>query len=270
MNKKLLVVYNPKKENVKEIVKKITLKIKNLCNVEICSSEKINYKICNADLILTLGGDGTILKVGQYAVLKSIPVLGANLGGLGYLAEFQVGEIFDVIKKFFLGEITPQERMVLSIIYKNREFFAINDVVVKPFSSKVCNVEVKIDKKTITQIIGDGVIVATPTGSTAYSLACGGSIVEPDAEVILITPISPHTLSIRPIIISSDKEIYLRIPLYKSNKKLIFSLDGQRNFNIKPLDEILVKKAEKRLLFIPNFKKDFYKILTQKLSWGKR
>jgi len=147
MNKKLLVVYNPKKENVKEIVKKITLKIKNLCNVEICSSEKINYKICNADLILTLGGDGTILKVGQYAVLKSIPVLGANLGGLGYLAEFQVGEIFDVIKKFFLGEITPQERMVLSIIYKNREFFAINDVVVKPFSSKVCNVEVKIDKK---------------------------------------------------------------------------------------------------------------------------
>jgi len=77
-------------------------------------------------------------------------------------------------------------------------------------------------------------------------------------------------LSIRPIIISSDKEIYLSIPLYKSNKKLIFSLDGQRNFNIKPLDEILVKKAEKRLLFIPNFKKDFYKILTQKLSWGKR
>ncbi len=270
MNKKLLIVYNPKKENVKEVLKKIVQRIKNLCNVEICSSEKINFKVCDADLILTLGGDGTILKVGQFAVIKSIPVLGANLGGLGYLAEFQFQEIFDVIKKFFLGEISPQERMVLSIIYKNKEFFAINDVVVKPFSSKVCNIEIKIDRKTITQIIGDGVIVATPTGSTAYSLACGGSIVEPDAEVILITPISPHTLSIRPIIISSYKEITLKIPLYKSNKKLIFSLDGQRNFDIKLLDEIIVRKAEKKLLFIPNPKKDFYKILTQKLSWGKR
>lgn len=269
--KKILVVYNPKKEKIKEKIRNLNKGLHNFYDIKICSSEKINSKNCIADLILALGGDGTILKVGQYAVEKLVPVIGINLGGLGYLAEFQVNnEIYEVIKNYFSGKISPQQRLVLEVFWKNKKFFALNDVIVKPLSAKVCNIELFINNQKITHIIGDGIIVATPTGSTAYSLACGGSIVEPEADVILITPISPHTLSIRPIIISSAKEIKLIIPEYKSNKNLMFSLDGQRSFYIKYFDKIQIKKSEKKFLFIPNKNRSFYDILTQKLSWGKR
>lgn len=268
--KKILIVFNPQKKKVYNITKLLHKKLKSSYRIKIRSSEKFNLKDCVADIILALGGDGTILKVGQAAIKKEIPVIGINLGDLGYLAEFKTKEVFEVIKKYFSGEIIPQRRMILEVKYKNKLIYAINDVVIKPLSSKVCNIELNIGENKITQIIGDGIIVATPTGSTAYSLACGGSIVEPDVEVILITPISPHTLSIRPIIVSKDKEIKLKIPVYKSNKKLLLSIDGQINFELKTLDEIIIKKSLKDLLFVPNPKKDFYKILTQKLSWGKR
>ncbi|MFN3550278.1 MAG: NAD(+)/NADH kinase [Endomicrobiia bacterium] len=270
-NKKILLVYNPRKPNVDKTIKTMYKNLCNFYNVKICSSEKINSKSCVADIILTLGGDGTILKVGQYAVEKSIAVLGVNLGGLGYLAEFQADDsVYSVIKNYFSNDIEPQKRLVLEIFWKNKKFYALNDVIVKPLSAKVCNVELFINNQKITQIIGDGVIVATATGSTAYSLACGGSIVEPEADVLLITPISPHTLSMRPIIISSDKEVKMFIPEYKSNKNIILSLDGQRNFYVKHFDEIKIKKSEKRFLFIPNKDKNFYEILKEKLFWGKR
>ncbi len=270
-NKKILLVYNPRKINVDKTIKTLYGNLRNFYNIKICSSEKINSKNCLADIILAIGGDGTILKVGQYAVEKSIPVLGINLGGLGYLAEFRANKsVYDIIKNYFSKNIFPQERLVLEIFLRNKKFYALNDVTLKPLSAKVCNVELFINKQKVTQIIGDGVIVSTPTGSTAYSLACGGSIVEPDVDVILITPISPHTLSIRPIIISSAKEIKLLIPEYKSNKNMILSLDGQINFYVKYFDEINIKKSEKKFLFIPNKDKNFYEILKEKLYWGKR
>lgn len=269
MKKHILIVYNPNKQNVKQVINYLCNKLQEY-KISVCSSEKITEKKCVADLIITLGGDGTILKIGPYAVKKSIPVAGVNIGGLGYLAEFKVNEIVEQVKEFFDGKILPQNRLVLEILYKNKIHYAINDCVIKNLSSKVCNIELFIDNERITQIIGDGLIIATPTGSTAYSLACGGSIVEPKTNVLLITPISPHTLSIRTIIVSSDKKIMLKIPEYKSNKNLLLTLDGQRNFVVNPQQIIKVYSSIKKLLFIPNRKKTFFKILTQKLSWGKR
>ncbi|MDW8055718.1 MAG: NAD(+)/NADH kinase [Elusimicrobiota bacterium] len=274
MTKKVLIVYNPQKKNAISLAKGISGQIKSKYKKEIiiniCSSEKITNKNCVADLILALGGDGTILRVSPYAVERLIPVAGINIGGLGYLAEFNPSDVNSIIDEFITEKLELQNRLVLDVTYKNKHHYALNDCVLKPLSSKVCNIELFIEKQKLTNIVGDGVIVATPTGSTAYSLACGGSIVEPEANVILITPISPHTLSIRPLLISPEKTITLRIPVFKSNKQLLLSLDGQRNFFVEPLDEIIIKIANKRFLFIPNRKKNFFKILTQKLSWGVR
>ncbi|MEN3014048.1 MAG: NAD(+)/NADH kinase [Endomicrobiia bacterium] len=274
VKKQIFIVYNPQKQNVKdkvnEVIKNIKKDFKEKVIISSCSSEEVNRKICKGDLILTLGGDGTILRVTPYAVENSIPVAGVNLGGLGYLAEFKIGEVPFIVRKFLEEKIEYQKRIVLEVLYKKRIHYAINDCVVKPLSSKVCKLELYINNEKITEIIGDGIIVSTPTGSTAYSLASGGSIVEPDADVILITPISPHTLSIRPIVLSSKKEIKIKIPLYKSNKNLLLSLDGQRNFIVKPEEEIKIISSKKKLMFIQNPSKSFFKILTQKLLWGKR
>jgi len=269
MRKSILVVYNPQKKDVDKILKLLKKKLSKY-NLKFCSSLKITKEICRGDLLITVGGDGTLLKVGHYATENSVPVLGINLGRLGYLAEFKINEVFSVIDKFFNGEITPQKRNVLRIEFKNKFYYAINDCVIKALSAKVCNIELVIDDKKIVEIIGDGIIVATPTGSTAYSLASGGSIVEPETEVLLITPISPHTLSIRPIIVSSNKKIELFIPKFKSNQNLILSLDGQRDFELKQNERVMIFSSEKKMLFITNPKKSFFDILTQKLSWGKR
>jgi len=269
MKKSILVVYNPQKKDVDKILKLLKKKLSKY-NLKFCSSLKVTKEICVGDLLITVGGDGTLLKVGHYATENSVPVLGINLGRLGYLAEFKINEVFSVIDKFFNGEITPQKRGVLRVEFKNKFYYAINDCVIKTLSAKVCNIELVIDDKKIVEIIGDGIIVATPTGSTAYSLASGGSIVEPETEVLLITPISPHTLSMRPIVVSSNKRIELYIPEFKSNKDLLLSLDGQRDFKLKQTEKVIISSSEKKLLFISNPKKSFFDILTQKLSWGKR
>ncbi len=269
MKKKIIVVFNPQKKDVDKVLDLLKKRL-NKYVLKFCSSLKVKKEICKGDLLITVGGDGTLLKVGHYATENLVPVLGINLGRLGYLAEFSVNEVFDIVEKFFDGKIIPQQRNVLKIEFRNKFYYAVNDCVIKSVSAKVCNVELRIDNKKIVEIIGDGIIVATPTGSTAYSLASSGSIVEPETEVLLITPISPHTLSIRPIIVSSNRQIGLYIPEYKSNKDLILSLDGQRDFKLSQNDEIIIRSSEKKMLFITNPKKTFFDILTQKLSWGKR
>lgn len=270
MKKQITLVYNPYKEKAKEVCNFLKQKLIRLYKVNIISSESLSKDICFGELIACIGGDGTILKVGPYAVEQRVPVLGINLGGLGYLAEFNFKEALKQIQDYFNNKPIIQERIVLKVMYKNNYFYAINDCVIKHISSKICNIEVRINNEFITQIIGDGIIIATPTGSTAYSLACGGSITEPSTDVLLLTPISPHTLSIRPIVVSSDKKIEIRIPQYKSNKNLLLSLDGQNDFKLSIGDKIEIFSSEKKLLFLPNKKKSFFKILTQKLAWGKR
>ncbi|MCX7956752.1 MAG: NAD(+)/NADH kinase [Endomicrobia bacterium] len=274
MKKKLLIVYNPQKPNIKTLLKRFLTKLKsefrNNIGIKVCLSEKITEKLPKSDLIITLGGDGTILKVGDFAAKNKIPVAGVNLGTLGYLAEFNFIDIVDLIRDFIDGNLCIEERIILEVRYNNKTHYAINDCVIKPMSSKVCSVELFIDNQRISEFIGDGIIIATPTGSTAYSLACGGSIVEPDVNVMLVTPISPHTLSIRPLIISSQRHLKLIAPEYKSNKNMLLSLDGQKNFFIEVNDEVNIKVSKEKLLFIPNRRRSFYQILTHKLLWGKR
>ncbi len=268
--KKILIVYNPQKNKVKQVLSSLSKKLNLEYGVKTCSSEKINLKNYVADLVLTLGGDGTILRVGDYVIKNRIPVMGINLGSLGYLAEFQPREVYPIIKKIFLNKISFQKRVVLEVKYKSEKYFVINDCVIKPTSAKVINVELYIDGKLITNIIGDGIIIATPTGSTAYSLASGGSIVEPEAKVILITPICPHSLSNRPIIVSEERVITIKIPQYKSNHNILMSIDGQKNFYVNPEESFIIKLSNEKLFFIPNPKKSFYTILKQKLNWAKR
>ncbi len=266
-----MIIYNPDKENVKKIISELYKRLsKKNYIVSTCSSKDVNIRKCKSDLILTLGGDGTILRAGQYAVELSIPIIGINLGGLGYLAEFRYKDVYSVIDDYFNGVILPQERKVLLVNYKNKSYYVINDCVIKSVSPKVISLDLYINNKFVTNIVSDGIIIATPTGSTAYSLACNGSIVEPEAEVILVTPISPHSLTHRPIILNEDKNIKIFIPKYKSNKDMILTLDGQKKFFVKEKDWIELKITEKKLLFIPNNKKDFFTILRQKLNWGKR
>ncbi len=268
--KKILIVYNQSKPKIKNFLFKLKSILRKKYSIKSCTTESLTEKICSSDLIITLGGDGTILWVGQFAVKKQIPVFGVNLGGLGYLAEFGIKEIFYAVKLYFEGKILPQKRTVLEVLYGEKKYVVINDCVLKSNSSKVVKIEVSVNKKFLTSIIGDGIIVSTPTGSTAYSLASGGSIVEPEAKVILLTPICPHSLTHRPIILDDSKTIELKVPVYKTNNSLILALDSQKNVFIKQNDIIKIKVLEKKLLFLANNKKSFYSILEQKLSWGKR
>lgn len=268
--KRILVVFNPgRKEIIKlasEIVKKLSRDYKVFCY----DSKKVFQSKIQPDLIVSLGGDGTILRVTQIAVRLSVPVIGVNVGGLGYLAEYTTKEVYGSINKYFSNKIFPQERAILEIKFHQKIYYAINDCIIKSYSSRVVSLDLYINGDYITNIIGDGIIVATPTGSTAYSLACGGSIVEPEAKVMLVTPVCPHALSYRPIILTEDKVVKIFIPEYKSNTQLLLSFDSQENFPLGVSDFVEIYISKKKFLFIPNLKKNFYTILKEKLNWAKR
>lgn len=268
--KNVLIVYNPSKRGVESYLKTAEKLLKKSYEVRSCASDRVDKSFYNTDVIVTLGGDGTILRVGHFAIEREVPVMGINLGGMGYLAEFRIKEVLPVIRAYFDGKKVVSQRSVLEVWLRGKKHFAINDCVIKSHSSKVIKVDVSVNERMLSSIIGDGVIVATPTGSTAYSLATGGSIVEPEARVILLTPVCPHSLTHRPVILDESKNIRLKIAPYKMEKKVVLSLDSQKMFLLEPQEVVSVKVSEKKLLFISNPKKSFYRILKEKLRWGER
>lgn len=224
-------------------------------------------------LLIVLGGDGTFLGAARLIKNENVPVLGVNLGGLGFLTDFTLNELFPVLKKILAGRFKTEKRMMLTstIIRKDKtlaEYSVLNDVVItKAALSRIIDLETAINKHYLTTFKADGLIISTPTGSTAYSMAAGGPIVFPSLQAIILTPICPHTLTNRPILVPDSAEISIAIKSQKENIYLTF--DGQVGQSLKVGDRVVIKK-EHFLTMIKSPFKDYFEVLRTKLRWGER
>lgn len=226
------------------------------------------------DIIVVLGGDGTMLSVARLVGEKGIPILGVNVGGLGFLTAVHKEEVYEVFEKVLTGECTVEERIMLAAcVFRHSECIAdyliINDVVVnKGALARIIDLETYIDHNYVATFKADGLIVSTPTGSTAYALSAGGPILYPTLNSIVIAPICPHTLTNRPIVMPDN--VLVEIVLKSQNQDVFLTVDGQVGFSLRQNDIVSVKKSQhKAKLFIP-CERDYFQILRTKLKWGER
>jgi len=220
------------------------------------------------DLVVVLGGDGTLLSIAHIAACKRVPVMGVNLGSLGFLTEVPLDEMTLALDAFIGGnEDIVSPRWMLESKFKDGSGLALNDVVInKGALARMIQVTIWIDEREIQTVKADGLIVATPTGSTAYSLSAGGPIIQPYIPGILLTPICPHTLTFRPTVISSSLRI--KIQLLTSGEEVYLTLDGQRGSTMVKNDTVEVWRAGCELHLVSSPKRNYFDLLQEKLSWG--
>ncbi|GAH29370.1 unnamed protein product, partial [marine sediment metagenome] len=233
-----------------------------------CPTEKFLKKV---DLIISLGGDGTLLRAARLAAAQNIPVFGVNLGGLGFLTQIGIDDLGKSLEKLYQGRYFLDERMMLSCIVKRKEeeikkITALNDVVIgKGAFARIICLATYVNNDYVITYSADGLVVSTSTGSTAYSLSAGGPIVNPNINSIILTPICPHTLSARPLIIGENDQVKIKLEL--SEEKVMVTIDGQEGFTLRPNDEVIIKKSEHKARLITFKEKSFYAILREKLRW---
>jgi NAD+ kinase len=224
----------------------------------------------NADMVFSIGGDGTLLDTVAFVRNSGIPVLGINLGRLGFLSSIPRDEIIPAVEKVLSGDYTIEKRTLLKLESDRNLFgefrYALNDLTVtRKDSTALIVVKVYVDGVFLNSYWADGLIVATPTGSTAYSLSSGGPIVAPGSENFVITPLAPHNLTIRPIVISDKSEISLRVE--GRDKQYLVSLDSKTDV-IEPGDELRIRRADFSFNLVKIEHKDFYTTIRDKLKWG--
>ncbi len=228
----------------------------------------------HVEMIIVLGGDGTLLSVARLVRDYEVPILGVNLGGLGFLTEITLEELYRVLERVIQGDFITDERVVLNAAVIRRgermaEFTVLNDAVInKGALARIIDLETAINGEYLTTFKSDGLIISTPTGSTAYNLSAGGPIVYPSLHSIIITPICPHTLTNRPIMVPDDVEI--RVILKAKQQEVILTLDGQQGFSLEFEDMVEIKKAESRILLIKSPYRHYFEVLREKLKWGGR
>ncbi len=222
------------------------------------------------DMIISLGGDGTLLSTARRFVGTGVPILGVNLGHLGFLTDLEVPDLFSGMEKILRGEYEVEERMMLAAeVRRGSErvagFYALNDAVItKGPLSRIISLETYVGQDHIATFRSDGIIVATPTGSTAYSLSAGGPIVSPDLEVLILTPICPHTLYARPLILAHHHVV--RIFLRSDQPEVMLTIDGQVGFHLQEDDEIIVRKADMKARLVKVRQRTFFEVLRHKLQ----
>ncbi|MFQ6116503.1 MAG: NAD(+)/NADH kinase, partial [bacterium] len=222
-------------------------------------------------MVISFGGDGTILSSARAVGSSGIPILGVKMGGLGFLAELAPDEIYTSLENILNGHYQIIERMVLEAKIDGEEqsqgYYALNDFVVdKGAISRVIRIKTFIDEEYLNTYIGDGLIISTPTGSTAYSLAAGGPILLPSMDAIIINPISPHTLGARPVVIPGDKEVQAIVEA--GPQKVVFSADGQVGQALNIGQTVKIHRANYRIKLVSYKGRSFYDVLRAKLNWG--
>ncbi len=219
------------------------------------------------DLVIVLGGDGTLLTIAHLSAQEKIPVLGVNLGSLGFLTEVPLSEVFLTLDAFLEGntKIVTQRRL-LDVSYRGETSSCLNDAVInKGALARMVQAKIWIDDKEIVTSRADGLIISTPTGSTAYSLSAGGPIIQPYIPAIIIAPICPHTLSFRPMVISSSSTIKIQII---AGEEVYLTLDGQRGYQMEIDDIIEVRTSSLEFTLVSSPKRNYFDLLQEKLSWG--
>lgn len=222
-------------------------------------------------MVISFGGDGTILSTARIIGSSGVPILGVKIGGMGFLAEVSPDEIYATLEEILAGRFQIVERIVLEGEIegggKPGRYFALNDFVLdKGAVSRVIRIKTFIDDQFLNTYIGDGLIVATATGSTAYSLAAGGPILLPSMEAIIINPISPHTLAARPVVIPGDRTVTATVLF--APQGVMLSADGQSGVTIGEGQSVTIKKADYRIKLVSHPDRSFYDVLRAKLKWG--
>ncbi|HAP93479.1 MAG TPA: NAD(+) kinase [Desulfotomaculum sp.] len=230
--------------------------------------------VTNTDYLVVLGGDGTLLSIARQAAPGGVPILGVNMGHLGFLTEVDVSELFSALERLIKGEYMIEERMMLEAgVYRQNllveQSIALNDVVItKGALARLIFLETYVDQEYVTTYPADGLIVATPTGSTAYSLSAGGPLVTPKMELMLVTPICPHSLWARPLVIGADSQV--KVEVLSGQGEIMLTMDGQYGFKLQPKDNVIVNKAPFWAKFICLQERSFFYLLRQKLNEGER
>jgi NAD+ kinase len=225
-----------------------------------------------SQLLLVLGGDGTLLAAARVAAPLGIPILPINMGSLGFLTSFQLEELYPALEETLAGHFSSSERVMLDVTLERagavveRQSVLNEAVIHKGELARMIDVELAIDADFVCRYRVDGLIVATPTGSTAYSLSAGGPIVHPTVESWIITPICPHTLSDRPVVVRDSA--FVEVTLSADTESVFLTLDGQKGIPMQPNDKVRMKRAAERLKLIQPPKKSYFEILRRKLKWG--
>lgn len=226
------------------------------------------------DLIIVLGGDGTLISVARQVCGRDVPILGVNLGSLGFLTEITRGELYLSLEKVLKGEFSLSDRMMLeAVVWRHGleagRFSVLNDVVInKGAIARIIDMEVSVDTAYLTTFKSDGLIIATPTGSTAYNLSAGGPIISPGLHCLVVTPICPHMLANRPLIVSDTACI--RIEMKLRDQDVVLTADGQVGMALEAGDVVEIRKADRCTRLIKSPSKEYFEVLRTKLGWGER
>lgn len=250
------------------------LQERNLARAIITKPSKDN--LAEFDLVIVLGGDGTLLNVARLTSKVGVPIFGVNVGHLGFLTEVETDGLFPALEKYLAGDYSIEERMLIkaTVLREKKPIathVALNDfVVTRGTFARIIDLSIFVDQQHVTDYVADGVIVATPTGSTAYALSAGGPIIEPLLDSICITPICAHSLSARTVLAGPDTQVCIR--LNNASEEVMFTIDGQYGFPLRTGDQVRIEKAEKRALFVKLSGRGFFQVLHSRLkmpqTWG--
>jgi NAD+ kinase len=276
------IIYRPQAPRAKSVAKEVCqwLKKKKI-NVYFqkgqhadkeCKSIESGESTKNLNLVVVLGGDGTYLEAVRFLGDRQVPVLGINMGSLGFLTENRVDEVFEVLEQTIKGKVKRQPLALLKVEFKgkkNGSYLALNDIVIeRGLNTHLLNIGMYWDGDLITETKADGMIISSPTGSTAYNLAAGGPILQPDVHAIVATPICPHSLTSRPIILPDDKTLSVKI--LGDKKSGILTIDGQRRADIDENCELLIKRHDVEHIVLRKASHNFFSVLREKLKFGER
>jgi NAD+ kinase len=228
----------------------------------------------NSDMLIVLGGDGTLISVAREVGVLEKPILGVNLGSLGFLTEITTEELFPVLERILAGDYQTSDRLMLNVLVTRagkliEKHQVLNDVVInKGALARIIDMKVWVKESYLTTFKADGLIISSPTGSTAYNMAAGGPIINPGSECLVITPICPHMLTNRPMIVSADSSI--RVEVMFQDEDVVLTADGQVGTPLLAGDIVEVQQATNRTRLILSPDKDYFEILRTKLRWGER
>ncbi len=280
---KTAILVNLTKEPAISCAKKVAIllldKNAEICMLSECMSffkgihityyDKIDEMFKNCDIAVTVGGDGTIIHAAKYAANAEKPLIGVNVGRLGFAADVEPDEI-DSLGRLVSGDYTTQERILLDVeVIKNNEsrhYLAVNDAVIaRGQLSKIIDLHLSLDGEEISKYRADGLLFSTPTGSTAYSLSAGGPILSPQMECILLTPVCPHSLFSRSVLFDGKSELSVSVKI-PSECCCVLTVDGEENVDILADDRVIIKKSDLKLQLISLHNRNFYKLLNEKLK----
>lgn len=271
--KNVIIIGNGEKEKIQEKARELKECIGEICNItEVDLENTLSLEDAEADLVITLGGDGAVLRTTHRMGSNQMPLLGVNLGKLGFLSTIESDEIDSVLPNLLSSDlrITERSRLICRLSQEDEDdvlYSSLNDAVItRGGISRMVSMDVRVNQHELANFSGDGLIISTPTGSTAHNLSAGGPVMDPELKAFVITPLAPHTLSLRPYVVSGQKTIQVQIN--KSPEKAVLTADGQLFHEVQSGDQLTIQTADNpaQLVTLPD--RSFYATLNKKLNWG--